>query len=297
MPNSKLADMLSRAGARMASELKDRLVPHPGEQGVAREEIIRQFLRTHLPKGFDISSGFVFDVNGEVSQQADIIIADSLVSPRFEVSGGVRFYPCESVVAVGQVKSKVTSRKELWDAFCNLRSVGLLDRTAGGRAVCERTGNPLDHKSNHQHRIFSFIFVIDRALSAELAQETLLECIHRSGPHLWPNMIFALNKYMITYCCDNGVCPNTLDARATAIIRSIIPGDDLIRFYTFLSQAINHTSISRVSSWAHLEKAVPLDAELMYSSVDAPPPYLSSLEMFDWGTPYDDSDDEELAGE
>jgi hypothetical protein len=124
--------MLARAGMRMADELKERLVPHSGELGIAREEILRRFLRDNLPRRYEVSSGFVFDSSGEISQQLDIIIADALVAPRFEVSGGIRFYPCESVVAVGQVKTHVSSRREMWDAINNLRSVSLLDRNYPG---------------------------------------------------------------------------------------------------------------------------------------------------------------------
>ena len=55
MSNSRLKDMLSRAGVRMANELKERLVPHVGELGVAREEILRKFLRANLPRRFEVT--------------------------------------------------------------------------------------------------------------------------------------------------------------------------------------------------------------------------------------------------
>jgi len=290
MPNSRLRDMLARAGMRMADELKERLVPHSGELGIAREEILRRFLRDNLPRRYEVSSGFVFDSRA-ISQQLDIIIADALVAPRFEVSGGIRFYPCESVVAVGQVKTHVSSRREMWDAINNLRSVSLLDRTADGQAVCDRTGQSLNPRENHLHRIFTFLIILERSLGGELARELLLEVVQRSEPHLWPNVIVALEKYVLTYCCDNGICPNTLDARAIALADASDFATGLLRFYIFLSQAINATSVSRMSSSAYLHRLLPLNADVIYSCTNdegEPPPFLSTLWTGEWEYPYDD---------
>lgn len=50
MSNKRLKALLSHAAVRMADELKERLIPHNGELGVAREEIVREFLRANLPK-------------------------------------------------------------------------------------------------------------------------------------------------------------------------------------------------------------------------------------------------------
>jgi hypothetical protein len=96
--------------------------PHPGELGVDREEIIRRFLQAYLPKRFEVSSGLAFDSKGNISQQLDIVISNSLVCPRFETQAGTRFYPCESVVAVGQVKSSLRTRDEFRSAMANLAS-------------------------------------------------------------------------------------------------------------------------------------------------------------------------------
>jgi hypothetical protein len=85
----------------MQVDLEERLIDHPGELGTARKEIIRRFLRDYLPKRFEVATGFVFDSAGQVSNQMDVIIADSSVCPRFETAGSKFYFPCESVVAVG----------------------------------------------------------------------------------------------------------------------------------------------------------------------------------------------------
>lgn len=216
MPKFGLEELLRDAGARMATDLKQRLVGHPGEAGTDREEVLRRFLRAHLPKRFEIATGFAFDSAGNVSKQLDVIIADAQCNSCFETVGGTRYYPSEAVVAVGQVRSSVTPSKELLSAFENLESAKALDRTGNGRAVDNTYDETLDHKSNYLHQVFTFLFITDRSLSVDAVREKLLDYISTRSPHLWPNVILALDRYLVTYCCLDGVCPNTMHARGVA---------------------------------------------------------------------------------
>lgn len=298
MPNPRLKELLSRAGSRMASELKDQLIPHAGEQGGAREEILRKFLRLYLPKRFDVSSGFVFDIHGHISQQLDIIVADSMVAPRFETAGDVRFYPCEAVVAVGQVKTHATSRREMWNALENLRSASVLDRSANGVAISMQTGEPIDHRNNHLHRMFTFLLILDRALSGSEAQNLLFDIVLRSSPIEWPNVVYAFEKYLITYHCDHGICPNTMDARGIANIDEKDFATGFLRFYIMLSQAISVTHVATMSSQSYLSELMPpMVSETHYASTNLPdelPPYLDSIEKSGpWEFPEDASIHEE----
>jgi hypothetical protein len=288
-----LAEMLQAAGARMASELSDRFVPHRGEQGAAREAIVRDFLRAYLPSRFVVSAGFVFDAAGAVSNQLDIIVADESVSPRFEVAGGVRFYPCEAVVAVGQVRTHCDSRKKVWDAFENLRSVSELDRSAGGRAVCARTGKPIEHTSDHLDRIFTFLFVIDKSIDADSMLNVMLDYVLRNEDYTWPSLVLSLGKYVMTYACDDGACPNTTHARGLSSLLEEDGNNTLLQFYVYLSQAITVTRVARMESWSHLGRAAAVNADIYFSTTDDPPPYLSTLlgGPFPPGCPHDDNDD------
>ena len=117
MKHFSLEAMLKAAGKQMKADLKERLIHHPGELGSDREEVIRRFLRAYLPKRFNVSDGFVFDSTGNVSQQLDIVISNSLICPRFETAGGKKFFPCESVVAVGQAKSSLTTGSQFQKAL------------------------------------------------------------------------------------------------------------------------------------------------------------------------------------
>lgn len=293
MGNQRLRDILAHAGRRMAVELNQRLIPHRGEQGSAREEVVREFLRRHLPKRFEISTGFVFDAGGQVSEQLDIIIADASLTPRFEVTGDTRFYPCEAVVAAGEVRSSITSRSELWDALTQIRSVSNLDRSANGQAVCHRTGERIDHKANHLHRIFTFVLILDRAPTPDLTVEVLLDLVHRSDPHEWPNVIFALDSYLITYACDHGVCPNTHDARGIAKLVGRDTSDTLLKFYLFLSQALAVSSVAQLPGLAYLDEFVQIRGQVLHGTSNEdgdPPPYLSAYHILPWMNPYESHD-------
>lgn len=166
MNNFSVLNLLQGSGARMKQDLHERLTSHPGELGKDREEIIRQFLRHYLPKRFEVSHGFAFDSGGKLSEQLDIVIADSQVCPRFETPGGIRDFPCESIVAVGQVKSALTGRKQLQGALANLESVKSLDRSAKGKAIDISHQEYIDPLSNHLHQIFTFVFVIGQVCSS-----------------------------------------------------------------------------------------------------------------------------------
>lgn len=275
--NFQLKNLILSAADRMKIDLRERLIAHPGELGTDREEVVRSFLRAYLPKRFEISTGFVFDVNGAVSNQVDIVIADTLVCPRFETVGGTRYYPCESVVAVGQVKSSITSGKKLYGALENLESVKSLDRSARGRAFDSRFNECIDQRSNHLHQIFSFVLVTGKTISHTTIQESILEYITSREPHLWPNVFIALDQYLVTFCCDNGVCPNPMHARGIALQMAEGSPDLIMRFFLLLGQAIEMTRVSGLPYWEYLNAAREWTADVIYSSAEDPPPFLSAL--------------------
>jgi|ERR1017187_1876453 hypothetical protein len=105
-----------------------RYVDHPLELGLARERLLVEYLLRLLPDRFAIDSGFVIDSSGNRSRQIDIVIYDKIIAKPFVVPGKVHFFPCECVVAVGEVKSNITSRATLSDALEKIRSVKALDR-------------------------------------------------------------------------------------------------------------------------------------------------------------------------
>lgn len=81
---------------------------HPGECGQFREAIVRDFLRFFIPGRVAVSNGFVITAHDDVSGQCDLIAFDANATPLIESGERQRFFPVESVCAIGEVKSIVS---------------------------------------------------------------------------------------------------------------------------------------------------------------------------------------------
>jgi hypothetical protein len=227
----------------MWTALNEQLVPHPGERGRDREAVVRDFLGQYLPDRVGVSTGFVFDCQGGISQQADVVIYDRLHSPTFPSSGGTRFFPCESVLCVGQVKSNLNSRAELASALENIKSVKALDRSAGGTNQDSTSGRMIVPAENHLDQIFGFVFAAKSDLSSPTIREVFEASVAKSQRHLWPNLIFAFDRCLLTFGCPDGVCPNPMHALGIAEIVDSPPADLLLSFFLKIAMAVQVTSL------------------------------------------------------
>jgi len=216
---------------RLWVAFQQKLIPHAGELGSAREQVVREFLTQQLPSRFGVSSGFVFDVHGHVSKQMDVVVFDRQECPVFEAAGGKKFFPCEGVVSVGQIKSTITSKNQYEAALENLHSAKALDRSSGGESLSLASGESLDPKSNHLHQIFSFVLVSGGCLAEETLRRTLFEHVWKHERHLWPNLTYAFDDYLTTFSCEGGICPNPMDAFAIGVLKEM---DNAELFFGFL---------------------------------------------------------------
>jgi hypothetical protein len=108
---------------------------HPGIRGDSAESIVRNFLRQYLPSNLEISSGQIFDTNGRISNQLDIIITDKRSTPILfrNSDNDIRFLPVECVYSVIEIKSWLDKRqltKEHSGVFQNMLSVRKLEKKA-----------------------------------------------------------------------------------------------------------------------------------------------------------------------
>lgn len=84
---------------------------HPVSKGDLSEVQWISFLKGFLPERYAVAKGFVFDSEGDVSDQIDIVIYDSLYSPLiFGAPNGEMYITAESVYAVFEVKQKLDKR-------------------------------------------------------------------------------------------------------------------------------------------------------------------------------------------
>ncbi len=130
---------------------------HPGEYGTYRELLVKKFLRMYVPKKFDISSGFLINSDGVVSSQCDLVIYDKDNTPQIENIDSQKFFPIETVAAVGEVKSDINSAKDLNVILKKLATVKELRRKIKEPRPYYPSGMPFDIDSNAYSNIFTFL--------------------------------------------------------------------------------------------------------------------------------------------
>lgn len=99
------AELLSKLG-----QVRLYITKHNPTIGVLTEEILRDFLKNHLPKLVGVEQGFVMSRDGEVSKQCDILVYDSQTYAPFYRVNGIVVVPAESVIAVIEVKTTITKK-------------------------------------------------------------------------------------------------------------------------------------------------------------------------------------------
>jgi hypothetical protein len=180
----KIFQMAARKLRQDFQELQN--VPHAGERGGEAEKLIKTFLRNHIPRRFDVGSGFILDRKDNVSRQTDVIIFDALNCPTYRVSDSAAIYPSNNVAAVVEVKSRLDSR-ELEDALTKIASVKSLTKTLSPE------GSTLAVNQTH-----GSIFAFESAITLDTIQETYVKAIMKNGLGHHADLICVLDKGLIT---------------------------------------------------------------------------------------------------
>lgn len=82
---------------------------HNLSRGVIGEEILRDYLRSIIPKRFCVSQGFIISNNG-LSRQCDIVIYDNSITCPLYSFGNIEVIPIEGVKAVIEVKTSINKK-------------------------------------------------------------------------------------------------------------------------------------------------------------------------------------------
>ena len=108
--------------------VRDLLAPsQPYLTGIAREDLLRHFLRRLLPQGIAVDSGVVYGFEKVPnSKQIDVLVWNSTQYPAVHRGEGFVILPPEAVVAAISVKTRA-SKSEYVDAIENLMSLVDLD--------------------------------------------------------------------------------------------------------------------------------------------------------------------------
>ena len=187
----------------------------PGLKGDAREKAVRTKLEAILPGGVGVGTGCVIDSEGKASSQIDVILYEQQFCPIFRVAEDVGYYPCESVIAVGEIKSTI-GKKELGDIYQKVASVrklnrftkpvGLKEPPAGKvayRTYLDKTtrfmGGNRDTIQNSQSAAQIYAFGVGRSFGA--APETMIKHttdLYDEIPEAFrPNVVLTLDQKAI----------------------------------------------------------------------------------------------------
>ena len=175
-----LKEYIKILGQELVSEFeKAGIMTHPGAVGAGRETSAKQKLKQILPAGVGVGSGFVIDSFGHTSENT--------------------YYNCESVIAVGEVKSVVT-RKELEDSLDKLLIVKSLQRKDDGNSLRNylssqsimetfEKSRPYEPKNDVRKQIFTFLLCQRFNMTTEMIVSVLKEKC--SEDWLFPNRMIS----------------------------------------------------------------------------------------------------------
>lgn len=87
------------------------------------EMSVRAYLKRMLPSRYYVTHGHLIDINGEVSSQLDVIVADNSNIPSLMTTmDGTEYIPIDSVYAIGEIKSTYYKSEKYIEGFSNVIS-------------------------------------------------------------------------------------------------------------------------------------------------------------------------------
>lgn len=171
---------------------------HPGEYGGFRESLVRDLLTKFLPESYGVSQGFIISPEGDVSNQCDIVVYSRLYAPVIQSPEQQRFFPVESVVAVGEVKSTL-SRAKLQEACVKLSRVKEMREDLRRPAIGFSAHKSIGHYSAREHlldQVATFIVADEVQGSLEDVQTAVNNA---SASPFRVNLVLSVDSWCSTY--------------------------------------------------------------------------------------------------
>ncbi len=169
---------------------KNKLI-HPGEYGRYREDACKNLLRLILDKSVNISDGFIFTADNDITTQCDIIIYNADISPII-ADGISRMFPSEEVIMIGEIKSTLSKQ----DFISALRK--LADNKK--RIIDGRKGNgfsPAKYGIESYNTVGSFLICNKLNFNYDdITYEEIYEGINRA---YWHNVILSVEDACFNY--------------------------------------------------------------------------------------------------
>jgi hypothetical protein len=185
---------------------------HSGEFGAYREAIVREYLRSFMPQRMAIDTGFLVNSSGSISHQCDVVIYDKSITPLLQSESYQRFYPIESVCAVGEVKS-VVSLSELKVALRKMARAKSMRETLHEPYYVHCTKEEANRSvfqptRDEQDQLVTFLICEKFSFDVAANIEEVLSCYAEELPHypvnLRHNFILSIEDGLICYVAPSG---------------------------------------------------------------------------------------------
>lgn len=212
----------------------------PGLVGSAIENPVRNLLATVLPSGLSVGTGCVVDSFGTASRQMDIVLYERDICPVYRVNDTpeATYFPCEGVVAVGEIKATMDGPK-LEDSFEKIESVKSLRRhweqfqpTVQAEKSYRNYGTAVDiagirssNESEERERdeVFGFVLAGTSKLKPESLVQRYENRARTNGAGSCPNVLATMDGAYVR--------PFVSDGRGHAIPKRSFHTGDRVGYY------------------------------------------------------------------
>lgn len=220
----------SQTSKQLFSDSNTGRLRHPGEFGTYREEICRKLLRNLIPSRLEINTGFLINSNDETSTQCDIVVYDANVTPLVQPKNMQRFYPVESVCAVGEIKSTLrkTEFTEALHKLSRVKKLAEYTMDSDPSVIFRNLSGEYDPTRHSYDQIVTFL--ICQKLDFDF---------HNSGP-LYSDEIEPRHRHNLILSVEDGVCLYALN--------SLRPEDGMWAYPTFGDTALQGAMYDKETS-------------------------------------------------
>lgn len=169
------------------------------------EQSLRNFLSARIPDKYRIGQGHIIDSNHLVSPQIDILITESSTLPiLIKTADSTEYYPCESIYAIGEVKTTYSKRGKPIEKFCDMfhsiktemKRETVINTAFGGELSGDTLLNHtfLGCPNKTLNPLYSFIVFVN---TGDFKWDTFKSIVEKFDNEYLPNLIVFLDSGIV----------------------------------------------------------------------------------------------------
>lgn len=171
------------------------------------ENAVRDFIRERMPSNFYVGHGHVVDCNHKTSPQFDVLISDNTFIPiLLRTNDSTEYFPCESLYAIGEVKSSYYKKDLPIEDFCKkmklvkneMKRDEVINTAYNGQIQDDTLLRDMIFQRQNKvlNAIYSFMVFIN---SDNFDIEEFKMCKEKYGNKYLPNCIIFLDRGVLFY--------------------------------------------------------------------------------------------------